>query len=88
MKKVKSPYFSDSLCWIYLKKSQPENALIIFQNLVRKIPTNPVFQYHLGAALAAKGDKSGARAALESALQKKPRKQAETKIRELLAQIN
>ena len=88
VKKVNSPNFSDTLGWIYLKKNQPENALVIFQNLVRKNPANPVFQYHVGAALAAKGDKSGARAALESALQKKPRKQAETKIRELLAQIN
>jgi Flp pilus assembly protein TadD len=35
---------------------------------VKKNPENPVFEYHLGAALAAKGDKAGARSALEAVL--------------------
>ena len=87
VQKASLPNFSDTLGWIYLKKNRPENAVSVFQNIVRKQPNNPVFQYHLGAALLAKGDKPGARAALGSALQKKPAKQDETKIKELLAQI-
>jgi tetratricopeptide (TPR) repeat protein len=82
-----SPIASDTLGWIYLKKDRPDAAAQIFANLVKKNPQSALFEYHLGAALAAKGDKTGARAALGAALQKKPEKQDEAKIKELLARL-
>ena len=88
VKKANAASFSDTLAWIYLKKNQPANAVSILQNLVKKEPNNPVFQYHLGAALAAIGDKPGARAALGAALQRRPDKEEEAKVRELLATIH
>jgi Tfp pilus assembly protein PilF len=81
------PGVSDTLGWIYLKKSMPDAALQIFSALVKKNPESPIFRYHFGAALAAKGDKAAARAALDAALTKKPDKQDELKIRQLLASL-
>src|SRR5579883_3492059 len=82
-----APMASDTLGWIYLKKNMPDAALGIFHNLAKKDPNNALFEYHLGAALAAKGDHAAARSALQIALQKKPQKKDEAKIRELLAKL-
>jgi tetratricopeptide (TPR) repeat protein len=79
--------FADTLGWIYLKKKLHDPALHIFNDLVKKRPDNPSFQYHLGAAFAAKGDKEKARAALNTALAKKPGKDEEIKIKELLTRL-
>jgi tetratricopeptide (TPR) repeat protein len=81
------PDLSDTLGWIYLKKNMPDAALRIFNTLVGKNPKSPVFRYHLAAALAAKGDKAGARSALNDALTRNPSKQDEARIRELLARL-
>ena len=80
-------YASDTLAWIYLKKNMTEPALQILTTLVKRYPDAAVYRYHLGAALAAKGDREGARAELRTALLKKPAKQDEAKIRELLARL-
>jgi len=80
-------YASDTLAWIYLKKNMTEPALQILTTLVKRYPDAAVYRYHLGAALAAKGDRERARAELRAALLKKPAKQDEAKIRELLARL-
>lgn len=81
------PGIADTLGWVYLKKKMPDPALQIFSNLVKKSPDNSTFHYHLGAALAAKGDKEKARAALNTALSKRPAKDEEAKIKELLTRL-
>jgi len=81
------PDFSDTLGWIYLKKNMADDALRIFNALVNKYPKVAVFRYHLAAALAARGDRAAARAALSDALTKKPSKEDEARIRELLARL-
>lgn len=81
------PNFADTLGWIYLKKDLRDPALKIFSNLVKKQPDNPTFHYHLGAALAANGEKQKAREELEAALRSSPPKDQEQKIREILAKL-
>jgi len=81
-------YASDTLAWIYLKKNMTEPALQILTALVKKYPDAAVYRYHFGAALAAKGDRERARAELGTALLKKPAKQDEAKIKELLARLS
>jgi tetratricopeptide (TPR) repeat protein len=78
---------SDTLGWIYIKKNLHDNAILIFQDLTKRQPRNPTFQYHLGMALFQKGDKPSARRALETALNNNPSKQEEQKIRDLIQRL-
>jgi tetratricopeptide (TPR) repeat protein len=78
---------ADTLGWIYIKKNLPESAIPIFKELIAKQPGRSTFHYHLGMALYQKGDKIAAKHALESALQQKPARDEESRIRELMAKI-
>src|SRR5262249_40158431 len=78
---------TDTLGWIYLKKNMSDSALQIFNICVKKDPENPTFRYHLGLTLLQKGDKEKARLELQTALEKKPAKGEEAKIREVIARI-
>jgi predicted Zn-dependent protease len=80
--------YSDTLAWIYLKQSQTQAALQILRNVVQKYPSNPVFRYHLGAALLKKGDRQKAREELQATLAMKPSQQEEREVRTLLGQLN
>jgi tetratricopeptide (TPR) repeat protein len=40
------PYFADTLGFVYLKRNQNDDALEIFNNLVRKYSDDPAFSYH------------------------------------------
>jgi tetratricopeptide (TPR) repeat protein len=72
-----APSFSDTLGWVYYKKGlygaaaeQLKKAVAIDEEAARRSngqPT-PSYHFHLGAALAAKGDKAGARKEIESAI--------------------
>jgi Flp pilus assembly protein TadD len=66
------PEVSDTLGWIYLKKNLPDEALPIFQEIVTKNPERPIFHYHLGMAMAQKGDKAKARDEVKKALALNP----------------
>jgi hypothetical protein len=59
----------------------------VFKELVQKDPTNYSFHYHYGMALLQKGDKPSAKKELESALQHRPSKDDEAKIRQTLQTI-
>ena len=71
------PSFADTLGWVYYKKNlygaateQLKKAVTVDEALARRVngtPT-PTYHFHLGVALAAKGDKSGARREIENAL--------------------
>ena len=78
---------SDTLGWIYLKKNLSDNALDIFQELVTKAPGNATYRFHLGMALAQKGDKPRALKELQQALRSNPPKDEEGKIRELINKL-
>ncbi|MFS8084954.1 MAG: tetratricopeptide repeat protein, partial [Acidobacteriota bacterium] len=71
------PSFADTLGWVYYKKGlygaaveQLKKAVTIDEAGARRSNSTPssTYHYHLGLALAAKGDKAGARKEIESAL--------------------
>lgn len=71
------PSFADTLGWVYFKKGlygaaveQLKKAVTIDEAVARRTngQPSPTYHYHLGVALAAKGDKAGARREIESAL--------------------
>ena len=78
---------SDTLGWIYLKKNMSDNAMDIFQGLVNQKPDNPIYRFHLGMALAQKGDKPQALRELQRALRSNPPKDEETKIKDLISKL-
>jgi tetratricopeptide (TPR) repeat protein len=82
------PYFADTLGFVYLKKDQNDDALEIFNKLVRKYPDESVFAYHMGMAWYQKGEMIRAKAELTRALGRKPSKETETGIKDLLSRIN
>lgn len=71
------PSFSDTLGWVYYKKGlygaaaeQLKKAVSVDEEAARRsngVPS-PTYRFHLGMALASKGDKAGARKELETAL--------------------
>jgi tetratricopeptide (TPR) repeat protein len=71
------PSFADTLGWVYYKKGlygaaaeQLKKAVSVDEEAARRtngMPT-PTYRFHLGVALAAKGDKVGARREIENAL--------------------
>lgn len=77
----------DTLGWIYLKKNLSDNAVEVLRDLVNKDPKNATYRYHFGMALLQKGDKFNAKKELQTALQNKPSKEEEGKIKELIAKI-
>ena len=81
------PEITDTLGWIYIKRNLSEEAVHLFQDLVAKDPKNPKFHYHYGRGLYEKGDKPGTRVELQKALEDKPSKDDEAKIRELLNKL-
>jgi len=71
------PSFADTLGWVYHKKGlygaaveQLKKAIAVDEAQARRSNSAPsaIYRYHLGLALAAKGDKAGARRELETAL--------------------
>ena len=71
------PSFVDTLGWVYYKKGlyaaaaeQLKKAVSVDEAAARRSNTmpTPTYHFHLGVALAAKGDKAGARREIESAL--------------------
>jgi len=78
---------SDTLGWIYLKKNMSDNALDVFQALVDQKPDNPTYRFHLGLALAQKGDKPKALRELQQALRSNPAKDEEIKIKDQISKL-
>ena len=71
------PSFADTLGWVYYKKGlygaaaeQLKKAVSVDEQAAHQsnASPSPTYRYHLGVALAAKGDKAGARRELEAAL--------------------
>lgn len=62
------PGFVDTLGWVYYKQGLHGAAVEQLQKVVARAGNVPTYRFHLGMALAGKGDKSAARAELEQAL--------------------
>lgn len=60
--------FADTLGWVYHKKGLHAAAIEQLQKAIAKESSSATYRYHLGMALAAKGDKVGARREIEQAL--------------------
>lgn len=60
--------FIDTLGWVYYKKGLPGPAAEQLEKVVAKAGDSASYRFHLGMALAGKGDKAGARRELEQAL--------------------
>jgi tetratricopeptide (TPR) repeat protein len=86
-KEPNSPELKDTLAWIYIKKSLPDDAIRIYRDLVVSQPDNPIFHYHYGMALGEKGDRNGEKKELERALTDKPSRNDEQKIKETLQRM-
>jgi tetratricopeptide (TPR) repeat protein len=62
------PGFADTLGWVYYKKGLHGPAVEQLQRVVERAGGSASYRFHLGMALAGKGDKAGARRELEQAL--------------------
>jgi len=71
------PSFSDTLGWVYYKKGlygaaaeQLKKAISADEQAAKRNNSqpSPTYRFHLGVALAAKGDKAAARKEIETAL--------------------
>jgi tetratricopeptide (TPR) repeat protein len=79
------PGFADTVGVIYMKKNLVDNALEIFETLVREKPGEAVFHRHLGEALLKKGETAKGRRELQLALASQPSSEEAAKTKELLA---
>jgi tetratricopeptide (TPR) repeat protein len=80
--------FIDTIGWIYFKKNLPDNALEMFEDLVRKKPDEPIFRYHLALVLLQKGQTFRAKQELRVALASHPSVDDGDKIAQQLARMN
>jgi tetratricopeptide (TPR) repeat protein len=79
--------FIDTIGWIYFKKNLPDNALEVFEDLVRKKPDEPTFHYHLALVLLQKGQTLRAKQELRAALASHPSVEESGKIKQQLAKM-
>ena len=84
----KNPVFLDTLGYVYLKRDQNDEALDIFDRLIRRYPDDPACAYHTGMAWYQKGDRARARTLLSHALALRPPKEIEAGAKDLLNRIN
>ncbi|HVO78591.1 MAG TPA: tetratricopeptide repeat protein, partial [Candidatus Bathyarchaeia archaeon] len=66
------PSINDTLGWIQYKKGNYLIAVGLLNEVVKRIPQNPQYRFHLGMALSAAGQKDRAREELRKALQSAP----------------
>ena len=79
--------FIDTIGWIYFKKNLPDNALEVFEDLVRKKPDDPTFRYHLALVLLKKGQTLRAKQELHTALASHPSVEESGQIKQQLAKM-
>jgi tetratricopeptide (TPR) repeat protein len=78
---------ADTLGWIYIKKNLSDDAIRIYREVVSTAPDNAAYHYHLAMALYQKGDKQGAKQALDEALKRGPKPPEQQGIKELMAKV-
>lgn len=82
-----APVFMDTLGYIYLKQRKTDLALQTFQSLVQKDPENSTYRFHLGLAMAEKGQRAEARDEMEKALRRSQDPQERQKIQESISKL-
>jgi tetratricopeptide (TPR) repeat protein len=82
-----NPAFLDTLGYVYLKRDQNDDALDIFDHLIRKYPDDPACAYHTGMAWYQKGDRARAKTLLAHALELRPSKDIESGVSDLLSRV-
>jgi tetratricopeptide (TPR) repeat protein len=87
-KEPNNPAFLDTLGYVYLKRDMNDDAVEIFNKLIRTYPDDPTCSYHLGMALYQKGDIARAKAQLSHALDRRPPGEIENSIHDILGHIN
>ena len=80
-------FFLDTLGYVYLKRDKNDDAVEIFNKLIRTYPDDPTCAYHLGMALYQKGDKARAKQELQTALSSSPSKEEAANIKQLIGKI-
>jgi predicted Zn-dependent protease len=71
-----------------LRKGKTDEAMQIFNQLVKSFPAEPVFAYHLGMTYFQMGDRSRAKAILAKTLQLRPPKDVQTGASDLMNRLN
>ena len=87
-KEPNNPAFLDTLGYVYLKRDKNDDAVEIFNKLIRTYPDDPTCSYHLGMALYQKGDIARAKAQLTHALDRRPPNEIENSIHDILGHLN
>ncbi|MGB6943002.1 MAG: tetratricopeptide repeat protein [Bryobacteraceae bacterium] len=83
-----NPVFLDTLGYVYLKRDQNDDALDIFDRLIRRFPDDPACAYHTAMAWFQKGDRARAKTLLSHALELRPPKDIEEGANDLLSRLN
>ena len=81
------PNVSDTLAWIQYKKGLYSSAAEELRYLAQRVPTNGLYQYHLGMALFKAGDPIEARKSLMRALEASPTAEYRQSAKTALAQL-
>ncbi|HEU4878212.1 MAG TPA: tetratricopeptide repeat protein [Gemmatimonadaceae bacterium] len=81
------PEIMDTLGWVYYKKNQPELAIPLFENCVKRAPANASYHHHLGLAYLKAGRSAEARASFRRALANNPDATTANDANRALAQI-
>jgi tetratricopeptide (TPR) repeat protein len=76
---------ADTLGWIQYKKGLYPSAVRLLEECVRKSPQSATYQYHLGMALMATGDRERGRSSLDTALRLNLAGEDATQARDTLA---
>ncbi|MGD1072138.1 MAG: tetratricopeptide repeat protein [Bryobacteraceae bacterium] len=82
-----NPALMDTLALSYIAKDMIPDATAILNPLVRAHPDEPMFRYHLAMALLRSGGRDEARKQLQISLRKRPARDDEGRIKELLARL-
>ena len=67
-----------------LKKGLADQAILVFKDLVNRMPADSTYHYHLAMAYDKKGDSKGASDQLREAMKHNPSKDELQRIREML----
>ncbi len=83
-----SPNTADTLGWAYVKSGVYDAAIPLFQEAIKKTPTNPTYYYHLGLAYQKFQKTELARANFQRAIKLEPRSARADEIRKALAELD
>ena len=87
LRKLQSPYFKDTLGWVYYQRGDYKNAVALLKEAAAELSNAVVVQYHLGMSYFADGQLPEASEQFKKALALAPDKDLERKIHTGMAQI-